>query len=156
MGNANLECFRVYEALECGSIPIVEKRWTLDYFKELLGDHPLPTVRSWSEARQMIGRMLENPAQIDGLQERCISWWETYKLEYSAQVGEFLRIHSANTAGRTAPVVSSAQKLPGWQMLELARHHDAAAFSRRIRKQIARFHRQGKLRVAHRPGTRPD
>lgn len=44
-GNVLLETPRVYEALQCGSIPIVERRLTLDYYKQLLGPHPLPTVR---------------------------------------------------------------------------------------------------------------
>jgi hypothetical protein len=156
MGNVNLECFRVYEALECGSIPIIEKRWTLDYFRNLLGDHPLPTVRSWPEARRMIGRMVDNPAQIDALQQRCISWWENYKQEYSANVGEFLRVRSADrTLWETSPC-SFAQRLPGWNMLELARHHDLAALFRRTNRQITRFREQGKLRVTHRPGVKLD
>ncbi len=37
MGNVQLECFRLYEALECGSIPIVEKRLTMDYFSRAAG-----------------------------------------------------------------------------------------------------------------------
>src|ERR1700742_41281 len=71
MGNVQLECFRLYEALECGSLPMIEKRLTLDYFRELLGEHPIPTVRSWNEARGFIQRMLRKPAEIDALQERC-------------------------------------------------------------------------------------
>lgn len=156
MGNVNLECFRVYEALECGSIPIVEKRWSLDYFKNLLGDHPLPTVRSWPEARRTIGRMVENPAQIDALQERCVSWWDRYKREYSAEVGEFLRVRSANTVVWETSPGSFVQKLPGWNALELARHHDLAALFRRANRQISRLRRQGKLRVTHRPGVKLD
>ncbi len=156
MGNVNLECFRVYEALESGSIPIVEKRWSLDYFKGLLGDHPLPTVRSWPEARRMIGRIVENPAQIDALQERCVSWRDRYKQEYSAQAGEFLRIRSADsTVWETSPI-SFAQKLPGWNALELARHHDLPALFRRANRQVSRLRRQGKLRVTHRPGVKLD
>lgn len=156
MGNVNLECFRLYEALECGSIPIVEKRLSLDYFKNLLGDHPLPTVRSWPEARRVIGRLANDPAQIDALQDQCVAWWEGYKREYSAEVGEFLRTRSADpTVWETSPG-SLAQKMPGWNALELGRHHDLAALFRRVNRQISRFGSQGKLRVTHRPGVRLD
>ena len=60
MGNVNIECFRTYEALEWGAIPIVEKRWGLDYYRKLLGEHPMPTVRSWSEARRMAQALMRN------------------------------------------------------------------------------------------------
>ena len=156
MGNVNLECFRVYEALECGSIPIVEKRWTLDYFRNLLGDHPLPTVRSWPEARRMIGRMVDNPAQIDALQERCVSWWERYKREYSAQVGEFLRVRSADTTVWETSPISFTQKLPGWNMwswrgIMIWLHSSGAPTDK-----FPAFARQGKLRATYRPGVKLD
>src|SRR6185312_3174692 len=48
-GWSNLESFRVYEALEAGCIPIVEKRPGFDYFTALLGPHPIPTVADWNE-----------------------------------------------------------------------------------------------------------
>ena len=67
MGNVNLECYRVYEALECGSIPIVERRPTLYYFRHLLGDHPLHTVSTWTEAQKMIREMLKKPGELDGI-----------------------------------------------------------------------------------------
>ena len=156
MGNVNLECFRVYEALESGSIPIVEKRWSLDYFRDLLGDHPLPTVRSWPEAQRMLRRMVENPAQMDALQHRCVEWWERYKQEYSAEAGEFLRVRSADTKEWASSPISFAQKLPGWNALELTRHHDLAALFRRANRQFSRLLRQGKLRATYRPGVKLD
>jgi hypothetical protein len=73
MGNVQLECFRPYEALESGSIPIVEKRLTMGYYRELLGQHPLPIVRSWAEARHFIEGMRQRPAEMNALQERCMS-----------------------------------------------------------------------------------
>ena len=51
MGNVILETWRFYESLEMGCIPLLEKRKGLDYFTALLGPHPIPTFRSWTEAR---------------------------------------------------------------------------------------------------------
>ena len=87
MGNVHAECFRVYEALEAGSIPILEKRMTLDYFRDLLGPHPMPTFRSWDQAREMIRGMLRDASKIDALQNECIDWWASYKRSYIEQVG---------------------------------------------------------------------
>ena len=156
MGNVSLECFRVYEALECGSIPIVEKRLTLDYFREFFGEHPIPTVRSWSEARALIARIASKPRDVDDLQDRCLLWWDEYKKNYRAQAVEFIRRRAADEAPGDEPIMSWRYSLPGWRITELLRHHDTRAATRRLRKQISRLLQKGSLRVAHRPGTKLD
>ena len=157
MGNANLECFRVYESLECGSIPIVEKRATLDYFRELLGDHPMPTVRSWSEARGLIGDLLEKPTQMDALQQSCVAWWQTYKKDYTVRLGEYLvaRTRAAASGQAEGPIMLPRYRQPLWQMRELLRHHDTRAFRRRIEKQVSRLLKTGGTREAFRAGAPP-
>lgn len=156
MGNINLECYRVYESLECGAIPIIEKRLTLDYFRNLLGDHPLPTVRSWSEARNLVRTMLRDPDGIDRLQSECVAWWDGYKNSFREAVGRFLAARSSDAFLEPGSVASSLQKLPGWQAFELLRHHDAPAFARRVSRQTKRLLTRGNLRVAYRPGVRID
>lgn len=154
MGNVNLECFRVYEALECGSIPIVEKRMTLDYFRDLLGDHPMPAVRSWPQARRLMEDLLRTPAEIDRLQERCFGWWIDYKKRYQEYLVEFFGDRASDPEPVHEPIVTKAYSLPGWRTIELLRHHDMPAFRRRIERQMTRLLRDGKLRVAHRPGAK--
>lgn len=77
-GEVNLESFRVYEALEAGCIPIVEKRPAFDYFTRLLGSHPLPTLTDWSEATLLVEELLA--ADPESVRHACWSWWESYKL----------------------------------------------------------------------------
>lgn len=157
MGNVNIECYRAYESLECGAIPIVEKRLTLDYYRKLLGDHPMPTVRSWADARRLIRKMLRNPDDVDRLQKQCMTWWAQYKQDFSSQVGDFLaQRSSATAAAEERPTVSQIHRLPGWRLAELMRHHDARAVVRRIQRQAYRLFIERKLRVAHRPGVRLD
>ena len=154
MGNANLECFRVYESLECGSIPIVEKRMTLDYFHQLLGDHPMPTVRSWRAARSLIHKLLRNPDDIDRLQEQCIAWWADFKLKHTERIAAFLKMRSKESEIGSAQTVSGIAKIPGWQTMELLRHHNTSALYRRVSLQVTRLMKQGKLREAYRAGVR--
>lgn len=76
-GWSNLETFRVYEALEAGCIPIVERRPAFDYFTDLLGAHPLPTVSDWAEAVDLIRR--KNVDEVESLRFSCDRWWRAFK-----------------------------------------------------------------------------
>ena len=93
-GNVNLDSYRVYEALECGCIPIVEKRRGFDYFTHLLGRHPIPVVEDWSAAPGVANAILE---QDGGLlaQRFCQDWWSrkksTLRQALAEHIGEALR-----------------------------------------------------------------
>src|SRR5947209_969099 len=135
MGNVQIECFRAYEALESGTIPIVEKRLTLDYYRELLGDHPLPTVSSWAQARELVTSLHSSPAKLDALQRRCIDWWVEYKQSLKRDVGhKLLRTEPIHDSRILSPIA----QLPGWRMLALLRHHDSQAILWRMRRQWKR------------------
>jgi hypothetical protein len=88
-GWSNLETFRVYEALEAGCIPIVESRPGFDYFTQLLGPHPLPTVASWEDAATLVKR-LKAENELEPMRQTCAAWWAKYKLTLTAEVGAFV------------------------------------------------------------------
>ncbi|QSR85446.1 exostosin family protein [Methylacidimicrobium sp. B4] len=90
MGNVVLETFRVYEALEAGCIPIVEHRFAFDYFRSLLGENPLPSVRSWGEGASYMRRLASDPASLDASQREIRQWWRFYKAKLQREVGEFV------------------------------------------------------------------
>jgi hypothetical protein len=86
IGNINVDSFRVCEALECGAIPIVERRPGFDYFKNLLGDYPFPVIDKWEDA----DRVMTAITRADGgasLQARCYAWWVDYKQGLRARLG---------------------------------------------------------------------
>jgi hypothetical protein len=147
MGNANLECFRVYEGLECGAIPIVERRLGIDYYRSLFGDHPILTVRSWSEARRIIEDLLRNPERMDELQKQCVQWWRQYKSIMVERVGQFLADRS-RAHDQLVPLRSRLPNLPLWNYFELLRHHSLAAIGRRVKLQSSRLIQDRKWRVA--------
>jgi hypothetical protein len=151
MGNASLESVRLYDALESGAIPIVERRLTLDYFKEFLGKHPLPTVDSWSEGRGLIVRYLNDPAGLDALQQECISWWENYQGRLIERIGELLEERSQGHDA-LVPLRSHLPELPLWQYIELSRHHNLTAMGRRLTLQMSRLIHKKSWRLAHRKG----
>jgi hypothetical protein len=142
MGNTNLDCFRVYEALECGSIPLLEKRFRFDYFRHLLGPHPLPTFTNWDKAAQFVRWMQEHPVEMDHLATECSQWWCEYKRHLSVDIERFV----SEPAGVDSGSVQWYQSIPGWQVRELLRHHNLPAIARRISKQVVRLKTEGKLR----------
>ena len=162
MGNASLESCRVYDALETGAIPIVEKRLTLDYFGGLLGDYPFPSVRSWHAARRVSQRLLREPQRLDALQRECIEWWREYQNRLTAQIGDFL-IRCSSKQDALQPLRSSLPTLPGWQYFELLRHQSPRGLVRRIMRQLKRVLTKGQWKLAanksrqlDRPSRPPD
>jgi hypothetical protein len=143
MGNLNLDSFRVYEALECGAIPVLEKRPSLDYFRRLLGAHPVPTFSNWRQAARFIAFMLADRNALANLQKQCIDWWTGYKQSLREQVENFFETPHGEEAGS---YISWRHSLPGWQSFELLRHHSIPASVRRVKLHLKRLSKEGKLR----------
>lgn len=135
MGNVHLESFRVYEALEAGAVPIVERRRGLDYFALLLGDHPLPNVRAWRDAPALV-RELRREAALRDLQEATREWWRRHKEELRRAV----QADAASTGDRRVRVMRGGGRLAGAR--ELARHHNATAWARRAQLTALRLGRR--------------
>lgn len=155
MGNANVESYRTYEALECGAIPIVETRWTLDYYGRLLGDDfPGLRIRSWASARSQILQRIRQPERLDELQRSCLAWWGEYKTRLSGSVGAFLADRSA-ASDSPAPLRYVRRLGPVLQAVELTRHHSSRALGRRLQRQWTRVQTEGRwqeAKKAWRPG----
>jgi len=86
----NLDSFRVYEALECGCIPIVERK-PLDYFGLYFGKHPFLVVDSWDQAPGLINALLSDPAQVEAYRTSCHRWWLDYKDKVKKEVSSVVK-----------------------------------------------------------------
>ena len=69
------ETYRVYEALECESIPIVENAFK--YYDRLYPNNPFLKVDKWLDAKLLIQSW--NKEKIIKKREECKSWWINYK-----------------------------------------------------------------------------
>lgn len=147
MGNGTLESCRVYDALEAGAIPILERRWTLDYFKGLLGDHPLPTVTSWAQGHDLVVRLLQDPEKLNELQQTCMQWWKSYQSALIGKIEMFIEERSLANDD-LVPLRSQLPQWAFWQYAELLRHHSFPAIRRRTTLQLARVARQRMWRSA--------
>ena len=70
------ETYRLYEALECECIPIVENAFR--YYDRLFPNNPFIKVDKWIEAKSIISEW--NKEQISHKREECKSWWQKYKI----------------------------------------------------------------------------
>ncbi len=76
IGNVSPDCFRVYEALEVGAVPVVESRvfWEL-----LFGEEPLfPIVEDWAYFPGYMKDIIDNYPMMSN---KVQSWWQRKKKE---------------------------------------------------------------------------
>ena len=76
------ETYRLYEALQCGCIPIVEDAYK--YYDRLFPNNPFIKVSKWADAKVIIKSWSES--QIKAKQEECNSWWSSYKIELQEMI----------------------------------------------------------------------
>ena len=74
-GFVHPETYRLYEALECGCIPIVENAYK--YYDRLFPNNPFIKVDRWIEAKSIIKEWGDD--QIKRKRKECTAWWVQYK-----------------------------------------------------------------------------
>ena len=74
-GFVHPETYRLYEALECECIPIVENDY--NYYDRLFPKNPFIKIDMWSQAKVIMKEMQEEA--IKKKREECKVWWEEYK-----------------------------------------------------------------------------
>ena len=76
-GFVHPETYRLYEALECGCIPIVENAYK--YYERLFPGNPFIKIDKWIEAVPTIKGWSNE--QISSKRNECVNWWNKYKNE---------------------------------------------------------------------------
>ena len=71
------ETYRLYEALECGCIPIVEN--TYQYYERLFPNNPFLKINKWGEAKTIMEGWED--VKIKQKQQECQIWWKKNKIE---------------------------------------------------------------------------
>ena len=69
------ETYRVYEALECGCIPIVENAYK--YYYRLFPNNPFIKIDKWKDAKAIVQGWDDD--QIKKKREECKVWWSEQK-----------------------------------------------------------------------------
>lgn len=76
------ETYRLYEALQCGCIPVVEDAYK--YYDRLFPGNPFIKVDKWADAKPIIKGW--GNYQIKKKQEECKSWWNNYKIDLQEKI----------------------------------------------------------------------
>ena len=76
------ETYRVYEALECGCIPIVENAYK--YYDRLFPNNPFLKIDMWAEAKPIIKSW--DQKQIKQTRDECKIWWNNLKDELQESI----------------------------------------------------------------------
>ena len=148
MGNTVLESFRIYESLEMGCIPIVERRRWMPYYDRLMPGHPLPSFSSWRKARRFVEALASDRPRMISCQQGIAEWWQKYKVELRKDVTSFV---SLGLQGAFRSSLSQNWRCRKginhqvWRLIELLKHASYASLHERIgittRRMVARTSR---------------
>jgi Exostosin family len=147
MGNVIMESWRLYESLEAGCIPVVEKRTFLRYYERLLIDPPLVFVRSWSEAKERMLTLAGDRAELDRLPRETYHWWQQFKGSLKERVTRLVteRFAAAPKSSGSGVRVKAVAEMPGWHYAELLRHQSLQSLRWRVQRNLL----GGRLKVPY-------
>jgi hypothetical protein len=94
MGNINPDSFRVMEALEIGSVPVVVRFFGRDFFKYTFGDHPFIVGADWADCTRKVERLLRDPAAYEAKRKAVERWYARYKDDLAEDVARIIRERS--------------------------------------------------------------
>ena len=82
----NVETYRLYEALECGCIPVFTKLPTV------LEDSDIPFLRgeTWKEVADLMSSLLENPVELNKHSNNIMVGWSNYKDRLKLSIEKWL------------------------------------------------------------------
>ena len=69
------ETYRLYEALECGCIPVVENAYK--YYDRLFPNNPFIKIDKWKDAKAIVQGWDDD--QLQNTREECKVWWSEQK-----------------------------------------------------------------------------
>jgi GR25 family glycosyltransferase involved in LPS biosynthesis/glycosyltransferase involved in cell wall biosynthesis len=82
----NVETYRLYEALECGCIPVFTK---LPASLEVSGI-PFLKTETWEEVAELVEYFLKNTTEMDNYRNDILSAWTTYKAKIKLSIEKWL------------------------------------------------------------------
>lgn len=104
IGNNSLDTYRLYEALEAGSIPVTVRAnfnqafvryMPTDYWTTVFGvpNESIPFLNGvWSENVVRMEALLSDPQAYEALRKRCLRFWANYKERMAESIGKAVKL----------------------------------------------------------------
>lgn len=91
-GGNNIECFRFYEALECGAIPLVVQQSPSEsaFIQYITSKLPIKVQSSWVETLEFITNMVKTPESLYNYHKSLVEGWECWKKELATTMKTIL------------------------------------------------------------------
>ena len=87
-GTYHPETYRLYEALECQCIPIIENAY--NYYDRLFPGNPFLKVNKWLDAKEIITNWTHE--QITKKRAECSFWWNQCKLNLQEKISKKVKL----------------------------------------------------------------
>lgn len=108
MGWVNPDSYRIMEALESGSIPILKNYNNLEYFKNVWGITPLPVVNNWDEL-EFFKNMSDE--EYDMMYNTVHFWYKTFKNILSKKIEDKIKNSTDIRVSTTTTTTIKEEKL---------------------------------------------
>ena len=90
-GGASNDSFRIYEALECGAIPVVMAwkdplRFAPSYWHAVFNTAKIPFIigTTWQNAAEHVQKLLDK-GQVEQKRQECVKFWQKHKLQLQTE-----------------------------------------------------------------------
>lgn len=108
----NPECFRLFEAIEAGSVPVVTREDLLEpkYFRGMGRPHPcgdalahwrdapMLVLDSWDDLFSEVERLRNDPEELDGMQRKMREWYVRYMRKVVREFEDFMAAYPGPSA----------------------------------------------------------
>lgn len=89
-GYVHPETYRLYESLECGSIPIIENPY--NFFDNFYPKNPFYSISTWSEGKKIIQELLKDKKKLNIVSKNILDWWNEYKKNLKINIDKIINV----------------------------------------------------------------
>lgn len=90
-----LDTFRLYEAMEAGSIPIIELAggYARQHLPPAYFESPMLFVEAWEQAPEVMFNLAINSSELDRRQQQVMAWYHQYMMTVVASLEQVILAH---------------------------------------------------------------
>ncbi len=89
-GYLHPETYRLYEGLECGSIPIIENPY--NFFDDIFPKNHFYKINLWNEARNIIEKLINDRNKLTYISKLNYDWWINFKKNLRNKIKDIIHV----------------------------------------------------------------